>query len=73
VRRASAIAVAEFNAKTRANAQKNWDILAETMETVDNPDRAAFQKAMAPVWDEFLGRAGDAGQAWIDKVSAASK
>ncbi len=71
IRRAAAEAVTEFNKKTRDNAQKNWDILTKTMKAVENPDRAAFEAAMAPVWDEFLSRSGDAGKAWIDLVKAA--
>ena len=72
IRDAATTAVDEFNVATRENTQKNWDILAQTMEVVEEPDRAAFREAIAPVWENFVGRTGDAGQGWIDKVSAAA-
>lgn len=70
MREAAATAVKEFNIATRENSQKNWDILAKTMEVVEDPDRAAFKAAMTPVWDAFIERTGDAGKALIEKVSA---
>lgn len=72
VREAAKTAVDEFNAKTRESAQGYWDQLAAKLETVENPDRAAFQEAMAPVWQEFATAAGAAGQGWIDRVKAAA-
>jgi TRAP-type transport system periplasmic protein len=68
---ASATAVAEFNTGTREASARYWDQLAAAMEVVEEPDRAAFQKAMAPVWAEFTTQAGPDGQKWIDLVSAA--
>lgn len=72
VRTAAATAVDEFNAKTREAAAGYWDQLAERLETVDEPNRAAFQEAMAPVWEEFTAATGEAGQGWIDRVQAVS-
>lgn len=72
VRRAAATAVDEFNAATREASQGYWDQLAERLETVEEPDRAAFQQAMSPVWDEFTATTGDAGQGWIDRVTGVS-
>ncbi|MGV8986038.1 MAG: TRAP transporter substrate-binding protein [Cypionkella sp.] len=69
---ASATAVSEFNTGTREASARYWDQLAAAMEVVEEPDRTAFQKAMAPVWEEFTGQAGPAGQKWIDLVSAAT-
>jgi len=73
VRSAAATAVEEFNAATREASSKYWDQLAAKLEVVDTPDTAAFQKAMAPVWDEFIAAAGDAGKGWIEKVQAAAQ
>lgn len=72
VRAAAREAVTEFNHLTRDATQEYWDTLAESLEANESPDVAAFQEAMAPVWDEFVGQAGDAGQAWIDRVVAAT-
>jgi tripartite ATP-independent transporter DctP family solute receptor len=72
IREAAATAVTEFNVATRENSKKNWDILAKTMTVVDEPDRAAFQQAMSPVWDNFISRTGDAGKNWVDQVAAAA-
>jgi len=72
IRSAAATAVAEFNTATAAASEKYWAQLAAKLETVENPDRAAFQKAMAPVWDEFDAATDGAGKAWIDKVVAAT-
>jgi tripartite ATP-independent transporter DctP family solute receptor len=72
VREAGATAVGEFNAATRVAAERYWGELSAKLETVPDPDIPAFQAAMAPVWDEFVRVAGPAGQAWIDKVSAAA-
>lgn len=47
-------------------------MLAETMEVVEEPDRAAFQQAMSPVWDSFISRTGDAGKNWVDQVAASA-
>jgi TRAP-type transport system periplasmic protein len=38
------------------------------MEVVDNPDRAAFQAAMRPAWDLYVGRFGKEGQALIEAI-----
>ena len=70
IRQAAAEAVADFNAQTVERSQDYWDQLAAELETVDSPDRAAFQEAMQPVWSEFVDTAGEAGQMWIDKVLA---
>ena len=72
VRDSAATAIAEFNAATREASAQYWDQLAATMEVVEEPDRAAFQEAMAPVWDEFVEATGDSGQYWIDVVTAAA-
>lgn len=71
VRSSAKTAVDEFNTATREASGKYWDQLAEKLEVVADPDIPAFQKAMAPVWDEFTASTGDAGKAWIDKVVAA--
>ncbi|WP_180900380.1 TRAP transporter substrate-binding protein [Martelella soudanensis] len=71
IHRAAETALAEFNDATAEASDEYWAQLAETMEAIDDPDRPAFQKAMAPVWDEFVARAGEPGQAWIDLVVAA--
>ena len=71
IHRAAETALAEFNDATAAASDAYWAQLAESMEAVDDPDRPAFQKAMTPVWDEFVARAGEPGQAWIDLVIAA--
>ena len=72
VRQAAADAVADFNAQTVERSEGYWNQLAAEMETVEEPDRAAFQEAMQPVWSEFVETAGEAGQRWIDEVSAVS-
>lgn len=71
MKRAAETAVTEFNTATQEASQTYWDQLAETMETVEEPDRAAFQEAMQPVWTDFVSTAGDAGQRWIDAALAA--
>jgi len=38
------------------------------MQVVENPDRAAFQKAMQPAWDLYVSRFGEKGQALIDAI-----
>ena len=38
------------------------------MQVVDDPDRAAFQKAMQPAWELYTGRFGKDGQALIDAI-----
>ncbi len=38
------------------------------MEIVKDPDRAAFQKAMAPAWKDYTDRFGEKGQQLIDKI-----
>jgi tripartite ATP-independent transporter DctP family solute receptor len=38
------------------------------MNVVMEPDRAAFQKAMQPAWDLYVGRFGAQGQALIDAI-----
>jgi TRAP-type C4-dicarboxylate transport system substrate-binding protein len=38
------------------------------MQVVKDPDRAAFQAAMKPAWDTYVGRFGKAGQALIDAI-----
>jgi tripartite ATP-independent transporter DctP family solute receptor len=44
------------------------------MIVVENPDRAAFQKAMQPAWELYVSRFGKDGQALIDAIrKAASK
>ncbi|WP_421952944.1 TRAP transporter substrate-binding protein [Pelagibacterium sp.] len=70
--RAAETALSEFNVATAEASEEYWNQLAEVMEAIDDPDRAAFQEAMAPVWDEFISRTGNAGQAWIDMVVAAT-
>ncbi len=70
IRSAAAQAVDEFNTATREASGRYWDQLAGKLEVVET-DVAAFQTAMAPVWDEFTKATGDAGKAWIDKVVAA--
>ena len=72
LRSAGATAVSEFNAATKEAGARYWDQLAEMMEVVEEPDRAAFQEAMAPVWDEFVAATGEDGQHWIDLVTAAA-
>jgi len=72
VRASAATAIGEFNLATRAASQTYWDQMAATMQVNEEPDRAAFQAAMAPVWDEFIAATGDAGQHWIDVVTAAA-
>ena len=72
VRQAAADAVADFNAQTVERSEGYWNQLAAELETVEEPDRAAFQEAMRPVWTEFVETAGEAGQKWIDEVSAVS-
>ena len=42
------------------------------MQVIENPDRAAFQKAMQPAWDLYTGRFGAQGQALIDAIRAAA-
>lgn len=71
VRTAAATAVAEFNEATRAAGADHWNTLAKTMEVNDAPDVAAFQEAMAPVWNDFIAATGENGQRWIDLVAAA--
>ena len=71
VQASAATAVAEFNEGTRNASTEHWNTLAATMEVIEEPDRAAFQAAMAPVWDGFTAAVGDAGQHWIDVVTAA--
>ncbi len=70
IRASAKAAVDEFNTKTREAAAGYWDQLSAKLETVDGPNRAAFQEAMAPVWKEFTAAAGEAGQGWIDRVQA---
>lgn len=72
IRRAAAEAISAFNANTAAASDSNWAKLAESAEAVDNPDRAAFQTAMKPVWDQFVAANGEAAKAWIDKVAASA-
>jgi tripartite ATP-independent transporter DctP family solute receptor len=43
------------------------------MQVVKDPDRAAFQAAMKPAWDTYVGRFGKAGQALIDAIRAEAK
>jgi tripartite ATP-independent transporter DctP family solute receptor len=38
------------------------------MAVVEKPDRAAFQAAMRPAWDLYVGRFGKDGQALIDAI-----
>lgn len=73
IRSAAETALAEFNTATREALGKYWDELAQNMEVVADPDIAAFQAAMTPVWEEFTASTGQAGQAWIDKVVAAGQ
>ena len=40
------------------------------MQVVKDPDRAAFQTAMKPAWDQYIGRFGKPGQALIDAIRA---
>ncbi|WP_274631125.1 TRAP transporter substrate-binding protein [Arvimicrobium flavum] len=70
IRASAKTAVDEFNAKTREAAAGYWKQLSEKLETVEEPNRAAFQEAMAPVWKEFTAAAGEAGQGWIDRIQA---
>lgn len=72
IRRAAAEAISAFNTNTAAASDTNWAKLAESATAVENPDRAAFQTAMKPVWDDFVAANGEAAQAWIDKVAAAA-
>jgi len=72
VRAAAREAVTEFNQLTREATQQYWDTLAATLQANETPDVAAFQEAMAPVWDEFVSQTGAAGQGWIDRVVAAT-
>lgn len=43
------------------------------MQVVEDPDRAAFQKAMQPAWDLYVDRYGKEGQALIDAIRKQSK
>jgi tripartite ATP-independent transporter DctP family solute receptor len=43
------------------------------MQVVENPDRAAFQKAMQPAWELYTSRFGAQGQALIDAIRAGAK
>jgi len=43
------------------------------MQVVESPDRAAFQKAMQPAWDVYVGRFGKDGQELIDAIRKESK
>ncbi len=43
------------------------------MQVVEDPDRAAFQKAMQPAWELYTGRFGAQGQALIDAIRAGAK
>ena len=72
MKQAAETAVSEFNTATAEAAEEYWNQLAETMEAVDEPDRAALREAMLPVWESFVAQTGDAGQAWIDQVAAAA-
>ena len=72
IRASAKTAVDEFNAKTREAAAGYWKQLSEKLETVEEPNRAAFQEAMAPVWKEFAAASGEAGQGWIDRIQAVS-
>jgi tripartite ATP-independent transporter DctP family solute receptor len=72
VRNAAREAVTEFNLRTRERTEEYWNTLAAALEENETPDVAAFQEAMAPVWDEFVASAGPAAQEWIDKVVAAA-
>jgi tripartite ATP-independent transporter DctP family solute receptor len=38
------------------------------MAVIEKPDRAAFQAAMRPAWDLYVGRFGKDGQALIDAI-----
>jgi TRAP-type C4-dicarboxylate transport system substrate-binding protein len=40
------------------------------MQVVRDPERAAFQAAMKPAWETYVGRFGKAGQALIDAIRA---
>ena len=40
------------------------------MKVEKEPDRAAFQKAMAPAWKDYIDRFGAKGQKIIDKIRA---
>lgn len=71
VRSAAATALEEFNAATAAASGKYLEELGGNMEVVADPDIAAFQEAMKPVWAKFTETTGAAGQGWIDKVVAA--
>lgn len=46
------------------------ELKAKGMQVVEDPDRAAFQKAMAPAWKEYTDRFGAKGQQIIDKIRA---
>ncbi len=48
-------------------------IKAFGMKVVENPDRAAFQKAMQPAWDLYIDRFGEKGQALIDAIRKESR
>lgn len=43
------------------------------MQVVENPDRAAFQKAMQPAWEVYVARFGKDGQELIDAIRKESK
>lgn len=69
IRKAAKQAVEEEYLKASIAAEEEfWGKLAGAMTAVTNPDRAAFQQALLPVWEEADKSAGGKMKAWTDKV-----
>jgi len=60
----------EANLKAQENA---WNDLAKRIKANPNPDIASFRSKMAPVINNFIGKAGAKGKAFVEAVQAAGK
>lgn len=62
----------EYLKASLAAEDEFWAKLAGAMTAVANPDRAAFQQALLPVWEEADKSAGGKMKMWTDKVLKAA-
>lgn len=62
----------EYFKASLAAEDEFWAKLAGAMIPVQNPDRAAFQQALQPVWEEADKSSGGKMKVWTDKVLQAS-
>jgi len=74
IREAAALTVEKEMWEANLKAQENaWNDLAKLVKANPNPDIPSFRSKMGPVINNFIGRAGPKGKAFVEAVQAAGK